>query len=689
MTVFCRSRILLCLRLAAAGAAALCGGTAAAQERVIEEVQVTATRIGGEDQPVSEAVTVVNTAELADAQIQVVTDALRGQSGVFVQQTTPGQGTAIVRGLKGSEVLHLVDGMRLNNALFRNAPNQYLALVDPFIAERIEVVRGPLSTLYGSDAMGGAVQVITDRPFLGGGDWAVDGRALVRFDSRTLGNVVHSSLAAGAGDWGFGGALSYQDHGDVRAANRRAQSPSGYRSEAASAFVSFQPREGQRNELSVQYLTQPSTPRHDELVAGFGQTEPASEIFEFAPNSRLFVHAQHHSTGWSSWVDELSVHLGMQKMTDDRRTQDTGADALRVEQNDSELWGLTISAAAVPSERHAVTYGVDVYRDTVHSARQSVAADGTAQSIQSRFPDGSKLNTLDVYVQDAMTLSPRVALTAGARISRAEVALAATEETEPATIRNTDITGSLGLRADLDDQWTLLANLGRGFRAPNIFDLGTLGARPGNRFNIANTDLGPETVWTLDSGLRFENAVASVEAFVWYSDYQDQIISVSSGALDAAGRDIVQSQNASSVILRGAEIVGEWRFAPGWRANFGVNYVWGETTLTDEEEPADRIPPLDAQFTLRYERDLWWIDAQARVAAGQDRLSGRDVRDPRINPDGTPGFGLLRLRGSYQFSSVLRATLALHNLADKTYREHGSGIDGAGRAASLTIEGRF
>lgn len=669
----------------------LCGhGVAAAQETTLEEVQVTATRVGGAAQPVSEAVTVVDGAALADAQIQVVTDALRGQSGVFVQQTTPGQGTAIVRGLKGSEVLHLVDGMRLNNALFRNAPNQYLALVDPFIAQRIEVVRGPLSTLYGSDAMGGAIQVLSDRPFLGGGDWEVQGRALARFDSRTLGNVAHASMSAGQGNWSFGGALSYQDHDDVRAADRRAQSPSGYRSEAASGYLSWRPREGQRNELSVQYLTQPSTPRHDELVAGFGQTEPASEIFEFAPNSRLFVHAEHHSSGWSRFADEISVHFGMQKMTDDRRTQDTGADAQRVEQNDSELWGLTLSAAALPSERHALTYGIDIYRDTVSSARQSISvADGSSQTVQSRFPDGSELNTLDVYVQDAMTLSPRVALTAGARVSRAEVRLSATEQTAAATIRNTDITGSLGLRADLNDNWTFLSNLGRGFRAPNIFDLGTLGARPGNRFNIANTSLGPETVWTIDSGLRFETAAGSVEAFVWYSDYQDQIASVSTGLLDDAGRDIVQSQNASSVILRGAEIAGEWQLAQHWRATFGVNYVWGETTLTDEEEPADRIPPLDAQLTLRYERDLWWIDAQARVAARQDRLSSRDVRDSRINPNGTAGFGLLRLRGNYRFSDVLSATLALHNIGDRDYREHGSGIGGAGRAAALTIEGRF
>ncbi|MFK8015476.1 MAG: TonB-dependent receptor [Gammaproteobacteria bacterium] len=657
----------------------------------LEEVQVTATRSANGTSAVSEAISIVGESELNDAQIQVITDALRGQTGVFIQQTTPGQGTAIVRGLKGSEVLHLVDGMRLNNALFRNAPNQYLALVDPFATDRIEVVRGPLSTLYGSDAMGGVLQVVTDRPFLGGGDWAVSGRALARYDSRTLGNVAHASIAAGQGNFGFGGAVSVQDHQDVRAADRRVQAPSGYRSQAASAFLSWRPNDRQRNELSIQYLEQPSTPRFDELVAGFGQTEPASEVFEFAPNSRLFIHAQHYSEGWSKWVDEFEVHAAVQTMTDDRRTRDTGATSTRVEQNDSQLFGLTLRASAEPTARHAVTYGVDMYFDEVGSARQQVdVATGESTTVASRFPDGSTLDTIDLYVQDAMTLSDRLSLTAGGRVSRAQVELTATESGPAANISNTDVTGSLGLRYDLNDQWSLMSNLGRGFRAPNIFDLGTLGVRPGNRFNIANSELGPETVWTLDAGFRVDTDRLSAEFFLWASDYTDQIVSVSTGDVDDVGREIVQSQNASQVDLHGAELATSYVFSENWSAEVGVNWVWGRTDLEDgEAEPADRIPPLNGRLGVRYEQASWWLDTQLRFAQAQGRLSGRDVRDPRIDPFGTAGWGLLNVRGGVQWNDVFSTTVGLHNLTDRDYREHGSGIDGAGRSVVVTLEGRF
>ncbi len=93
----------------------------------------------------------------------MIAELLRAEPGTFFQQTTPGQGTPIIRGLKGSQVLHMVDGIRLNNALFRNAPNQYLGLVDSFATQRMEVVRGAQGSLYGADAMGGVLNILTQK----------------------------------------------------------------------------------------------------------------------------------------------------------------------------------------------------------------------------------------------------------------------------------------------------------------------------------------------------------------------------------------------------------------------------------------------------------------------------------------------------------------------------------------------
>ena len=162
----------------------------------LEVIQVTATRRPESTFDVPVATNVVGFEAIRAAAPQTVMDLLRGRAGTYVQQTTPGQGVVIVRGLKGSEVLQLVDGFRLNNAIFRNAPNQYVALVDSQMLEQLEVVRGPMSALYGSDAMGGTVQMLSEEPAFSDTAWSTRGRL------RSIYGSADDSTLEGINSWG-------------------------------------------------------------------------------------------------------------------------------------------------------------------------------------------------------------------------------------------------------------------------------------------------------------------------------------------------------------------------------------------------------------------------------------------------------------------------------------------------------
>ena len=151
----------------------------------IEEIQVTATRRLTEVSNISAALTLIASDEIHGAKL--TTDALAAQIGVYLQQTTPGQGAVIIRGLKGSEILHIVDGMRLNNAIFRNAPTQYLALVSPGTVDRIEVLRGAPASLYGNDAVGGVVQVLSRMPKFDGSEMEYRRSAYLSLDTAEIG----------------------------------------------------------------------------------------------------------------------------------------------------------------------------------------------------------------------------------------------------------------------------------------------------------------------------------------------------------------------------------------------------------------------------------------------------------------------------------------------------------------------
>ena len=213
----------------------LCAVAVAEEPATLEEVQVTAGRVEQATSDVPAGVSVVDTEALERQAPVIVADLLRGVAGAFVQQTTPGQGIPIIRGLKGSEVLHLVDGMRLNNALFRNAPNQYLALVDPQILSRIEVVRGPSPSLYGADAMGGVLQLVSDLPPLGVSTGLL-GQLGIDYGSADAASSGHLALSESRDRLAYGFSATYQDVGDRRAGNDVQLTDSAFTSRAARAL---------------------------------------------------------------------------------------------------------------------------------------------------------------------------------------------------------------------------------------------------------------------------------------------------------------------------------------------------------------------------------------------------------------------------------------------------------------------
>lgn len=199
--------------------------------------QVTATRTGFDSFDLPTAVTTVGSNEIDRQTPTIVPDLLRGQTGVFIQETTPGQGIPIVRGLKGSEVLYLVDGMRLSNAIFRNSPNQYMAFLDPFNVEQIDVVRGASSSLYGSDAMGGVVNVLTPKPQFNGSDWQQSTVINSSYASAANAFQNHIKLSAGKDDVAVLGGFGYQDFDNRTAGNNETQAFTGYRSWAGNTKV--------------------------------------------------------------------------------------------------------------------------------------------------------------------------------------------------------------------------------------------------------------------------------------------------------------------------------------------------------------------------------------------------------------------------------------------------------------------
>jgi len=659
-------------------------------DATLPEVQVTATRLPESSFDVSTAVTVVDAEEMRDQAPLTVSDYLRGQTGTYVQATTPGQAIPIVRGLKGSEVLHVVDGFRLNNAIFRNSPNQYFALVDAQNVERVEVARGPASTLYGSDAMGGVVQILTPEQRFDQDQWEGRGHFRAQYGSGDSSKVGRLSGAAGRNGVSFAGGVTAQDVGLRRLGGGDTLPFTDFESRAADAKVIWAVNDANELTLSGQYLRQPSTPRVDELVAGFGQTRPNSSEFYFEPNDRLFLQARYRITEPMSWFDHAAFQAGYQEINDDRRTREFNSNNRELEQNSDRLRG---GGASFDKRigNHELVWGAEVYFDTVNSSRERMnIVDGTVSARPSRFPDGSTMDSIGVYLNDGIELGERWRADLGARYDWHEIELAPNAQGVGAKLSPDDVSGHLGITFRASETVHIVSNLGRGFRAPNIFDLGVFGDRPSNRFAIPNSDLQPETVLSWDGGVKIDRDDLRAEAFVWRSWYKDKITSVDTGEVTESGRLVVQNRNVTELELWGTEFGAHWQFGERSQLYGALNFTRGTEEYAGDRYDADRVPPVNGRVGVKHAlRDDLRLDAYAGYADRQDRLSPRDLIDPRVNPEGTGGWTTLNLGLIWEFRPDAMLVLRLENLADKRYREHGSGADEVGRSANVILDWRF
>ncbi|HEV8692968.1 MAG TPA: TonB-dependent receptor, partial [Lysobacter sp.] len=444
-------------------------------------------------------------------------------------------------------------------------------------------------------------------------------------------------------------------------------------------------------------------PRYDALVPGFGQTEPDNATFFFEPQERRFAQLRWRISTPNALFDEAQFNFGRQEIVDDRRTRGFGSSNEDHEQNTDELTGLFAQFGKGIGTSHYLSYGFDTYRDEVGSSKQRVNLNSGATNTRApRFPDGSTMKSQALYIADDWQMGDRVDLNLGARYSRFDVEIPDSPGMPGVRIEPDDLTGNIGLGVELSDGWRFVSNVGRGFRAPNIFDLGVFGERPGGRFSMPNAELGPETVTTFDAGFKFGGEQFSGEVIAFRSRYRDKITSVLTGAgADADGAscvpgttgclDVVENRNVTVLNLWGVEAGARYHAVqPDIEFYATATYTRGDEQFDGDEYPADRVPPLFGKVGLLWHaRDNLSLETYSLYATRQDRLSPRDLNDPRVNPEGTAGWATLNARIGWKASAHLDLALRTENLGDKRYREHGTGLDEPGRNFILTADYRF
>ncbi len=641
------------------------------------EFVVTASRIETGSYSSPEAVTIVDATDLEHEAPRTVPEALEGTAGVFMQKTNHGGGSPIIRGLTGHQNLMLIDGIRLNNATFRGGPNQYLSTVNPQMIQTIEVVRGAGSVLYGSDALGGVVNLITRTPAFAANGWKTGGEVYGKFmtdDMQKTGGVrinsANSKMAVTAG-------FIYNDFGDIVGGDTTGkQTPTGYQAMAGDVKLRLRITENSQLILAYQYDRQTDVPRYDKIIVNYDK-------YNFDPQIRQLGYARFINESHNKWAKQVSATLSINQSDETRILQKRGSQTITNEHDLVNTWGATVQVNSYPTAAWHFVSGVEYYYDKVHS--ESTKTEGTTTTAKrGLYPDNSTQSSAAIYTSHTVDWK-NLSYIAGVRFN-AVTAKALDTEFGDIDVTPSALVGNASVVYHAGKHYNLIASVYSGFRAPNISDLTGFGS-----FNygikVPNGDLKPEKSFNMELGSKmiYENLSASL--FLYQNNLTDLISSVpgtwhGSDSLD--GERVYTSKNFEEAVIRGIEAQLQYAFTANWSVDGNITYTYGENKTADQ--PMSKIPPLNGLLALNYHfNNGLWIRGEWQSAGMQDRLSSGDESDSRIPDGGTPGWNILNLRSGYQWQ-WLHLTAGLNNLLNEDYRIHGSGVNGYGRSAWLAVK---
>jgi len=647
--------------------------------RLSERVIVSARFDQAPEGPLPRTISVVDAAEIERTARRTTPEALEDLPGVFVQKTNHGGGSPIIRGLMGNQVLVLVDGIRLNNSTFRYGPNQYLSTVDAFGVDRIEVVRGSGSVQFGSDALGGVINVVTRPPELAAAGQRISGAAVARAVTDGMEQSARGEAAYAGSRVGLRGGVTVRRFGDLHAGGTLGvEAPSGYDEVAGDARLMWRVSTRGTFNAGWQHVHQADVPRFDQVrQRGFA-------LWNFAPQVRQLAWGRYTQGLPSKWVQTASVTGSWQRSFERRERQARGSSLFVAEEDTVDSLGLLAEGQAAPLKHLSVRYGLDVYRDHIGSRREDrELSSGVWRARRGLYPDGSTARSAELFAI-ATWSAGRLTLDGGARRTWSS-ARAADPTFGEISIGPSATTVSIAGAWDAGARFTLFGVAGQAFRAPNIDDVSTLGAFDFG-VEVPSPDLVPERAVTVESGVRWTHPRLAVSTSVWRTSLADLIDRVRGTYDDLEfweGQRVYRRANVGDAYLRGFEVETRAVVRDRLEASAFVAYAYGEQTATGQ--PMRRVPPLNGFFSLRWRGQRLDAEAAWRGAARQDRLASGDRDDHRMNPSGTPAWTVVELRGAYSFRPALLLVVRGGNLFDQPYRVHGSGVDGMGRHVSVSL----
>jgi hemoglobin/transferrin/lactoferrin receptor protein len=657
---------------------------------------------------------------------QTSADLLAGSGEVFVQKSQQGGGSPMIRGFSTNRLLLTVDGVRMNNAIFRGGNIQNVVALDAFSIEQTEVVFGPGSTIYGSDAIGGVMNFYTLKPqFSDTDETLVTGSMASRYATANNEKAFHGDVNIASRKWSFLTSFSYTDfdnlkmgkHGPddylrpeyivtrngedlvVQNENPRVQVPSGYTQANVMQKIRFKPNEKWDFTYAFHYSESSDVQRYDRLIQ-YRNDALRSAQWYYGPQKWMMNHFNIDYTSSKKLFDNMSIKLAHQHFEESRHDRVFGRDILRQRFEMVNAYSANIDFLKKINEKHQLGYGAElIFNDVISLGTDNNIKTGVMAPGATRYPM-ALWASYAAYVNYQYKISDKLVFSSGMRYNQFTINAEFDTTFYPfpftdAKINNGALTGSAGLVYSPNEKTTLSTNVSTGFRAPNVDDIGKVfDSQPGT-VTVPNPNLKSEYVYNVDAGIaRVFSDKIRIDATAFYTHLQNAMVrrdyvlnGMDSIFYDGELSQIQAIQNGAKAKVYGVQAGVEIKIFRGLSFYSRVNFQRGEEELEDGTvSPSRHAAPMYGVSRLAFSHKQFRIELNSfySAAVNNDRMPFEELGKPEIyarDANGnlhTPAWYTLNLRAMYNFYNVATLTVGLENITNRRYRPYSSGISAPG-----------
>ncbi|HKJ79130.1 MAG TPA: TonB-dependent receptor, partial [Prolixibacteraceae bacterium] len=678
----------------------------------------------------------IREADIQNSNPQTTADLLGSKGGVFIQKSQMGGGSPMIRGFSANRVLLVVDGIRMNNAIYRSGNLHNVISLDAQTLQNVEIIFGPGSVIYGSDALGGVMSFNTLNPKLSTTEnTESSGKVFTRYSSANFEKTVHGTFNFGSKKWAGLISSTFTDYENLRMGshgpddylrpeyvaqkeftgadeivankNPQIQKFTAYNQFNLLSKLRYRPNDFFDLTFSAHHSQTSDIPRYDRLIA-YRNNQLRYGDWYYGPQKWTLFSGQLQYLKKCVFWDKLNVLAGYQFYEESRHSRNFNSPEISRHRENLSAFSLNVDFGKNFNSQNELFYGLETFFNRVNSTGKAEnLITGESSPVAPRYPDGSGYKSMAAYFSYKFIPNEKFVFQTGWRYTI--TGLNGVFENnfyhfpfQEFDMQNSAFNGSLGIVWHPTSDWQINMNVSSGFRSPNIDDVAKVfDSEPGNVI-VPNPKLKPEYAQNFElQVIRSYSNKARIELAGFYTRLKDAMVRRNftlnghdSIVYNGLPSNVEALVNAESARVFGGSFAFQYLFTNTIRTKNEFSILNGKDS---DDYPLRHVPPTFGSSHLIFDNQILFLDVYVEYSGNFDfeELAPPEQDKPHlyaINRQGnpySPAWWTLNFKSTWKINKKLSTSAGVENIFDRRYRPYSSGIVAPGINAIISMKAIF